>query len=180
MVGEKVLLKVSPIKGIMRFGRKVKLSPRFIGAFEVLRRVGEVAYELGLPPSLLGVHLIFDVSMLWRYHADRSRMLDYSTVQLDESLGYEEEPTVIIDREVCQLRSKKIAAVKVQWRGHPVDEAIWEAEEDMRSKYPHLFSTPEADNGLQKRPHRSGEAIEGAEFVTTRPVVLRINSSIAY
>ncbi|XP_070013659.1 uncharacterized protein [Nicotiana sylvestris] len=153
MVGEKVLLKVSPIKGIMRFGRKVKLIPRFIGPFEVLRIVGEVAYEVGLPPSLLGVHPVFDVSMLWRYHADRSRVLDYRTVQLDKSLGYEEEPTIIIDRQVCQLRSKKIDAVKVQWRGHPVEEAIWESEEDMMSKYPHLFSTPGKILDLFKDEH---------------------------
>ena len=142
MVGEKVLLKVSPMKGIMRFGKKGKLSPRFIGPFEVLRRVGEVAYELALPPSLSGVHLVFHVSMLRKYHADLSHVLDFSTVQLDKSLGYEEEPIAIVDKQVRQLRSKRIFAVKVQWRGQPVEEATWEAEEDMQSRYPHLFSTP--------------------------------------
>ncbi|XP_070041024.1 uncharacterized protein [Nicotiana tomentosiformis] len=133
MVGEKILLKVSPMKGIKRFGKKGKLSPRFIVPFKVLRRVGEVAYELALPPSLLRVHPVFHVSMLRRYHADRSHVLDYITVQLDESLGYEEEPVSIIDMQVRQLRSKKISAVKVQWRGHPVEEATWEADEDMKS-----------------------------------------------
>ncbi|XP_070045089.1 uncharacterized protein [Nicotiana tomentosiformis] len=114
MVGEKVLFKVPPMKGIMRFGKKGKLSPRFIVSFDVLRRVGEVVYELALPPSLSGVHPIFHVSMLWKYHAGRSHVLDYNTVQLDEILGYKEEPIAINDRQVRQLRSKKISAVKVQ------------------------------------------------------------------
>ncbi|XP_070032650.1 uncharacterized protein [Nicotiana tomentosiformis] len=99
MVGEKGLLKVSPMKGIMRFGKKGKLSPRFIDTFGVLRRVGEVAYELALPPSLSGVHPVFHVSMLRKYHADRSYVVDYDTVQLDVSLGYEEEPVAIVDRD---------------------------------------------------------------------------------
>ncbi|XP_070005778.1 uncharacterized protein [Nicotiana sylvestris] len=80
MVGDKILLKMSQIKGIMRFGKKGKLSPRFIGPFEVLRRVGEVAYKLVLPPILLGVQPAFHVSMLWKYHADLSHVLDFSTI----------------------------------------------------------------------------------------------------
>ncbi|XP_070013166.1 uncharacterized protein [Nicotiana sylvestris] len=139
MVGEKVFLKVSPMKGIMRFGKKGELSPRFIGPFEVLRRVGEAAYELALPPSLSGVHPVFHVSMLRRYHADISHMLDFSTIQLDESLGYEEEPVAIIDRQDRQLRSKRISTVKVQWRGQLVKEVTWESEEDMQSRYPQLI-----------------------------------------
>ncbi|XP_070026596.1 uncharacterized protein [Nicotiana sylvestris] len=109
MVGEKVLLKVLPMKDIMRFGKKGKLSPRFIGLFEVLRLVGEVAYEL----ALSGVYPIFHVSMLRKYHADLSHVLDFSTIQLDESLGYEEEPVAIIDRQDRQLRSKRISTVLV-------------------------------------------------------------------
>ena len=64
MEGEQVLLKVSPMKGVMRFGKRGKLSPRYIGPFEVMKRVGEVAYELALPPGLSGVHPVFHVSML--------------------------------------------------------------------------------------------------------------------
>ncbi|XP_070022525.1 uncharacterized protein [Nicotiana sylvestris] len=120
MVGKNILLKVSSMKGIMRFEKKGKLSPRFIGPFEVLRCVGEVTYELALPPSLLAVHTVFHVSMLQKY---RSHVLDYNTVQPDESMGYEEEPIAIVDKQVHQLRSKKISAVKVQWRGQPVEEA---------------------------------------------------------
>ncbi|XP_070002681.1 uncharacterized protein [Nicotiana sylvestris] len=80
MVGEKVLLMVSHMKGVMRFGKKGKFSPQFIGPFEVLRRIGEVAYELALPPSLSGVHQVFHVSMLWKYISDPSHVLDFSTV----------------------------------------------------------------------------------------------------
>ncbi|XP_070008200.1 uncharacterized protein [Nicotiana sylvestris] len=81
MVGEKVLLKVSLVKGVMRFRKKGKLSPRFIGPFEVLRSIGEVAYELALPPSLSCVHPIFHVSMLQEYIGDPSHVLDFITVQ---------------------------------------------------------------------------------------------------
>jgi len=99
MVGEKVLLKVSPMKGIMRFGKRRKLNPRFIGPFE--ERVGEVAYKLALPPNLSGVHPVFHVEMLRNYHADLSHVFDFSTVQLDNSLGYEGGPVAIVDKQVC-------------------------------------------------------------------------------
>ncbi|XP_070010654.1 uncharacterized protein [Nicotiana sylvestris] len=125
----------------MRFKKKVKLSPRFIGPFKVLRRVGEVAYELALPPSISGVHPVFHVSMLRRYHTDFSHMLDFITIHLDEILGYEEAPVAIIARQDHQLRSKRISTVTVQWRGQPVEEATWDYEEDMQSRYRHLFST---------------------------------------
>ncbi|XP_070035193.1 uncharacterized protein [Nicotiana tomentosiformis] len=120
------------MKGIMWFRKKGKLSLRFIGPFEVLRQVGEVAYKLVLPTSLLGLYPVFHVSMLQKYHADRSHVLDYSMVKLDERLGYEEVPVAIVDSQVRQLRSKKIFAVKVQWSGQPVEEATWEIEEDMQ------------------------------------------------
>ncbi|XP_075078715.1 uncharacterized protein LOC142164603 [Nicotiana tabacum] len=107
------LLKNALDKGIMRFEKKDNLGPRFIGPFKVSRRVGKVAYELSFPPSLSRVHPVFHVSMIWKYHADWSQVLDCSTVQLDDSLGYEEEPVAIVDRQVHQLRSKKISAIKV-------------------------------------------------------------------
>ena len=141
MVGERVLLRVSPMKGVMRFGKKGKLSPRFIGPFEILRHVGEVAYELALPPRLAGVHPVFHVSILQRYHGDPSHVLDFSSVQLDKDLSYVEEPVAILNRQGRKLRSKNIVAVKVQWRGLPVEEATWETKQDMRSHYPHLFTT---------------------------------------
>ncbi|XP_070029703.1 uncharacterized protein [Nicotiana sylvestris] len=142
MIGEKVLLKISPMKGVMRFGKKGKLSPRYIGPFEILKRIGDVAYELAMPPNLSGVHPVFHVSMLRKYIGDPSHILDFSTVQLDSNLTYDVEPLAILDRQVRKLRSKNIASVKVQWRGQPVGEATWETEREILSKYPHLFETP--------------------------------------
>ena len=80
MVAERVLLRVSPMKGVMRFGKKGKLSPRFMGPFEILDRVGEVAYRLALSPSLSVLHPVFYVSMLRKYHGEPSHVLDFSTV----------------------------------------------------------------------------------------------------
>ncbi|XP_070008213.1 uncharacterized protein [Nicotiana sylvestris] len=100
MVGEKVLLKVSPMKGVMRFGKKGKLSLRFTGPFEVLQRIGEVAYVLALPPSLSSVHPVFHVSMLWMYIGDLSHVFDFSTIQLDGDLTYDMEPVAVLERQV--------------------------------------------------------------------------------
>ncbi|XP_070028716.1 uncharacterized protein [Nicotiana sylvestris] len=122
MVGEKVLLKVSPMKGVMRFGKKGKLSPQFIRPFEVLRRIREVTYKLALPPSLLSVHPVFHVSMLRKYMDDPSHVFNFSTVQLDGDLTYDMESVAILERQVRKLRSKDIDSVKVQWRGQPVEE----------------------------------------------------------
>ncbi|XP_070002274.1 uncharacterized protein [Nicotiana sylvestris] len=113
MVGERVLLQVSPMKGVMMFEKKSKLSPRYIGYFEILERVGEVAYKLALPPSLSVVHPVFHVSMLRKYQGDLSHVLDFSSVLLDKDLTYVEEFVAILDRQVRKLRSKNIALVKV-------------------------------------------------------------------
>ena len=121
MEGEQVLLKVSPMKGVMRFGKRGKLSLRYIGPFEVLKCVGEVAYELALPPELSGVHPVFHVSMLKKYHGDGNYIIRWDSVLLDENLSYEEELVAILDREVCKLRSREIASIKVQWKNRPVE-----------------------------------------------------------
>ncbi|XP_070054331.1 uncharacterized protein [Nicotiana tomentosiformis] len=142
MVGERVLLLVSPMKGVMKFGKKDKLSPRYIRPFEILEIVGEVAYKLALPPSTLAVHLVFHVSMLQKYHCDPSHVLDFSSVQLDKDLTYEEELVAILAQHIRKLRSKSYPSVRVQWRGQPIEAAMWESESDMQSRYPHFFTSP--------------------------------------
>src|SRR5215813_14059105 len=91
-VGDHVFLKTSPLKGITRFDKWGKLSPRFIGPFEILRRVGSRAYELALPPNLDRVHPMFHVSMLWKYLHDNSQVLECQTIRLDPNLSYLETP----------------------------------------------------------------------------------------
>ncbi|XP_070046898.1 uncharacterized protein [Nicotiana tomentosiformis] len=105
MKDEKILLRVSPIKEVMRIWKKGKLSPRFIDPFKVLERAGKVA----LPPNLLGVHPVFYGFMLQKYHEHKLHIFDFSTMQLDENLAYEEELVDIFDRQVQKLRSKVIA-----------------------------------------------------------------------
>ncbi|KAL5541347.1 hypothetical protein UlMin_045674 [Ulmus minor] len=125
--------------GVMRFGKKGKLSPRFIGPFEILERVGKVAYKLALPPELSSVHNVFHVSMLKKYVSDPSHVLEHEPIQVNEDLTYEEKPVQILDQKDKTLRNKVIPLVKVLWRNHKIEEATWEREDDMRINYPELF-----------------------------------------
>ncbi|KAL0550166.1 hypothetical protein IC582_014669 [Cucumis melo] len=138
-VGDKVFLKVAPMKGVLRFARRGKLSPRFVGPFEILERIGPVAYRLALPPSLSTVYDVFHVSMLRKYVLDPSHVVDYEPLEIDENLSYVEQPVEVLAREVKTLRNKQIPLVKVLWRNHRVEEATWEREDDMRSRYPEVF-----------------------------------------
>ena len=94
-----MFLRVSPTRGVMRFGVRGKLSPRYVGPFEVLDRVGEVAYRLALPPSLAGVHNVFHVSMLRKYVPDPSHIIELAPLWIKEDLTYEERPVRIVDRK---------------------------------------------------------------------------------
>jgi hypothetical protein len=134
-----VFLKVSPIRGVMQFGKKGKLSPRFIGLFEITQKVGKLAYRIALPPDLIGTHDVFHLSMLRKYIANPEVIVEYEPLKIQEGLTYVEEPVRIVDKKEQVLRSKTIPIVKVLWRNHAVEEASWGAEHDMRSCYPHLF-----------------------------------------
>ena len=123
----------------MRFGKKGKLSPRYIRPFEILERIGKSAYKLALPPKLSGVHDVFHVSMLRKYLWDPSHVLSYETIDIDPELSYQEQPVKILDRKEKELRNKTIPLVKVLWKNHAVEEATWELEEDMRRNFPALF-----------------------------------------
>ncbi|XP_075473374.1 uncharacterized protein LOC142504384 [Primulina tabacum] len=138
-VGDHVFIKIAPLKGVMRFGKKDKLSPRYIGPFEILDKVGDLAYRLALPPDLDRVHNVFHVSMLRKYLSNPSHVLQYESLDLLPNLSYEEIPVQILDRKVKVLRNKEIGLVKVLWRNHVIEEAKWEPEEEMKHRYPSLF-----------------------------------------
>ncbi|KAM6553379.1 hypothetical protein CsatB_014141 [Cannabis sativa] len=140
-VGDHVFLRVTPRKGlsVKRFGKRGKLSPRYVGPFQILDRVGSVAYRIALPPSLSGVHNVFHVSQLRKYVSDPSHVLSYETLGLQEDLSYNERPVKILDQKDRILRNKTITLVKVLWRNSVVEEATWELESDMREQYLELF-----------------------------------------
>ena len=134
-----MFLKVSSMQGMMRFGKKGKLAPRYIRPFEILSKVGEVAYRLVLPPELSRIHLVFHVSMLRKYISNSLHILQPQAVELSEDLTYEEYPVAIVDRQVRQLRTKEISMVKVLLRNHTVEYCTWETEAVMRDSYPYPF-----------------------------------------
>ncbi|KAD5508373.1 hypothetical protein E3N88_16076 [Mikania micrantha] len=140
-VGNQVLLKVSPWKGIIRFRKRGKLSPRFIGPFRIIARVGKVAYRLDLPDELSGIHPTFRVSHLRKCLADDATYVPLNDIEVDEKLNYIEEPVAIVDTKEKQLRNKIIRQVKVQWKHRKGSEATWEVEDEMKRLYPHLFGT---------------------------------------
>ncbi|XP_051146380.1 uncharacterized protein LOC127261976 [Andrographis paniculata] len=135
-VGDHVLLKVSPTKGVRRFGIKGKLSPRYVGPYEIIKRIGEVAYRLALPETLKRVHDVFHVSQLRRYVADPSHILQPEVLDLPEDLVYSEQPIQIVAFKVRSTRNCEIRMVKVVWSQHGIEEAAWETEQKMRGKYP--------------------------------------------
>ncbi|KAD4179825.1 hypothetical protein E3N88_28416 [Mikania micrantha] len=140
-VGDRVLLKVSPWKGLIRFRKRGKLSPRYIGPFKILARIGKVAYRLELPDELSSIHPTFHVSHLRKCLADETPHVLYDEIEVDDKLHYVEEPVAILDRDEKRLRNKVVKMVKVQWKHRKGSEATWETEEEMRICYPQLFET---------------------------------------
>lgn len=139
--GDFVFLIVSPKKGVLRFGKKGKLVPRYIGPFEVIKTVGKVAYQLRLPASLSGVHDVFHVSMLRKCQPDTSHVVHLEDIEVQDGVTYEEQPVKILDIKEKVLCNKVIQLVKVLWQHHGVEEATWEPEWEMREKYPYLVAT---------------------------------------
>ena len=127
-MGDRVFLKVSPWKGVLRFGRRGKLRPRYIGPYEIIARVGPVAYRLDLPLELSKVHNVFHVSMLRKYIPDPSHVLRDQPVELKDNLTNKEKPMQIVDRREQILRNKVIPLVKVLWENHGIKEATWKSE----------------------------------------------------
>ncbi|XP_024974717.1 uncharacterized protein LOC112512808 [Cynara cardunculus var. scolymus] len=135
-----MMLKVSPWKGVIRFGKRGKLSPRFLGPFKVLARVGLQAYKLELPPEMAEIHHTFHVCYLRKCLAEEESVIPHSEIRVDENNRCVEEPEAILDRKTKALRHKDIVMVKVQWKHHRGSNVTWETEDDLRRRYPHLFA----------------------------------------
>ena len=139
LVGDHVFLKVSPMRELSRFGKKGKLSPRYMGPFEVLEMIGDLAYRLALPLNMSQVHNVFHLSMLRKYKPDPTHVLNYEEIEVDDKVSYVERPVRIEDRKEGVLRNKTIQMVKVIWEHHRTKGATWKSEEMMQRQYPQLF-----------------------------------------
>ena len=134
-----MFLRVAPYRRVLRFGRKGKLAPRFIGPYQILERVGRVTYRLALPASLDRIHSVFHVSQLRKYVSDPSHVLEVQGLELSDDLSYQEVPVQIFDYRIKKLRNREILLVKVLWRSQRIEEATWEVEAEIRERFPDLF-----------------------------------------
>ncbi|WVZ80453.1 hypothetical protein U9M48_027926 [Paspalum notatum var. saurae] len=134
--GDHVYLRVSPMKGVHRFGVKGKLAPRYVGPFKISEKCGPVAYRLELPPRLAAVHDIFHVSQLKKCLRVPREEIDTSQVQIEPDLTYEAVPVKVPDQKQRSTRRSTVTMYKVQWSEHTEEEATWETEEYLRTKYP--------------------------------------------
>ncbi|GJW02248.1 putative reverse transcriptase domain-containing protein [Tanacetum coccineum] len=139
-VGDKVLLKVSPWKGVVRFDKRGKLNPRYVGPFKVLEKVRAVAYKLELRQELSRVHITFHVSNLKKCYSNDPLVVPLESLHVDDKLHFVEEPVKIMDREVKRLRQSHVPIVKVRWNSRRGPEFTWEHEDQFQKKYPHLFT----------------------------------------
>ncbi|GKA12570.1 putative reverse transcriptase domain-containing protein [Tanacetum coccineum] len=153
-VGDMVMSKVSPWKGVIRFGKRSKLSPRYVRPFKIIDRISPVAYKLELPDELRGIHNTFHVSNLKKCLADENLIIPLEEIQLDDKLHFIEEPVEIIDREVKQLKQSRIPIVKVRWNSRRGPELTWEREDFFKSRYPHLFSNKKKASKKRRAPGR--------------------------
>ncbi|GJZ88664.1 hypothetical protein Tco_0660446 [Tanacetum coccineum] len=159
-VGDRVMLKVSPWKGVVHFGKRGKLNPRYVGPFKVIERVGIVAYKLELPQQLSRVHNTFHVSNLNKCLFDESLVIPLEELRVDDKLHFVEEPVEVMDREIKQLKRSRIPIIKVRWNSKRGPEFTWEREDQFKQKYPHLFTETAPSCrvlSLEDKAHLTGE-----------------------
>nr|KYP36153.1 Retrotransposable element Tf2 [Cajanus cajan] len=136
--GEHVFLKVTPTSSVGRALKARKLTPRFVGPYQIIQRVGLVAYRLALPSSLSNLHDVFHVSQMRKYVHDPGHVVELDDVRVKENLTFEKSPVAVVDYKLKELRGKSIALVKVLWDA-ATGEATWEVEQQCRERYPFLF-----------------------------------------
>ncbi|GJR48515.1 hypothetical protein Tco_1316618 [Tanacetum coccineum] len=134
------MLKVSPWKGVVHFGKRGKLNPMYVSHFKVIERVGTVAYKLELPQQLSRVHNMFHVSNMKKCLSDESLVIPLEELRVDDKLHFVEEPVEVVDREIKQLKRSRIPIIKVRWNSKRGPEFTWEREDQFKQKYPHLFT----------------------------------------
>nr|GEX90625.1 putative reverse transcriptase domain, ribonuclease H-like domain, aspartic peptidase domain protein [Tanacetum cinerariifolium] len=137
--GDRVMLKISPRNGIIRFRKRGKLNPWYIRLFKILKRIGLVAYKLELPEELNNVHNTFYVSNIKKCLSDESLIIPMKELKLNDKLNFVEEHVEIIDREIKQLRQSRIPIIKVRWNSKRGPKYTWEYKDEIPAKYPHLF-----------------------------------------
>nr|GEU68746.1 putative reverse transcriptase domain-containing protein [Tanacetum cinerariifolium] len=153
-VGNMVMLKVSPWKGLIRFGKRGKLSLRYVGPFKIIERIGPVAYRLKLLEKLRGIHNTFYVSNLKKCLVDENLVILLEEIQLDDKLHFIKEPVEIMDREVKRLNESRTPIVKVCWNSQRGPEFTWVMEDFFMRKYPHLFPSKKRGHGYNRVPGR--------------------------
>nr|GEU84149.1 putative reverse transcriptase domain-containing protein [Tanacetum cinerariifolium] len=139
---DRVMLKVSPWKGVVCFGKREKLNPRYVRPFKVLAMVGAGAYKLELPQEFSRVHSTFHISNLKKCYSDEPLAIPLDEPHIDDKLCFVEEPVEIIDQEVKRLNQSRIPIIKVRWNSRRGPEFTWEREDQFQKKYPHLFTKP--------------------------------------
>nr|GEW85953.1 putative reverse transcriptase domain-containing protein [Tanacetum cinerariifolium] len=139
-VGNRVMLKISPWKGVVRFGKWGRLKTRYIRPFKVLSKVRDVSYILELPQQLSRVHNTFHVSNLKKCLSDELVVIPLEELRVDDKLHFVEELVEVMDREIKQLKRSHIPIIKVRWNSKRGPEFTWEQEDQFKQKYPHLFT----------------------------------------
>jgi hypothetical protein len=134
-VGDHVYLKVSPTKGVQRFGIKGNLAPRYIGPYEIKEACGPVAYQLKLPSHMLEIHDVFHISQLWKCVRLTTEVLPEPELEIEPDLSYQEHPVKVLDQKERSTRARSIRMYKIQWSNHSEEEATWETEDFLRSHF---------------------------------------------